>query len=568
MKKILFFVSILVAWGMLSYFAVACPSVCLGEHLGAVDWNNQDRKSVVLIQSVARQSNLDQVDFSQADLTGINLARASLNGANLTGAQLIGADMRETTLSGAVFVNTNLSGAVLAHADMTGVALTTSDLSAVNFSEARLVNSNLNGMNLAGAYMDEAQMAGIQLEHAYLPGAQISKSDLSGANLRYADLRGVWINLTILVSADLRGANLAGASMIGSDLTGAYLNEAVLVGANLVGANLRGADLRGADLRQTILVATPELVAREKMIDPELRAMSESQWKELALGDTVLEGARYDDQTRFPQGFTPPTSMIYLPASQETSTKTGAAPGMHPPIQVAGSGNVAMVFQPLARAFSAQNPLNAFNLTVSDSTDGIAQLGAGQVEIALSSRPPTASETASIAGLRAFPIAKDSLVAVVNWNNSVTRLTTDQLRAIYSGEVYNWQALGGPDLEITPLKQENTLIEVFRQQVMANQPFTDRVVTLPSNAAVRAEIAARPGAVGLIPAYLIDTSIHTLELNGVAYSPTSVQSGQYPLIRPFYLLVRGTPDANLLKFLEMIASGEGKEIIKKEGLEP
>ena len=111
-------------------------------------------------------------------------------------------------------------------------------------------------------------------------------------------------------------------------------------------------------------------------------------------------------------------------------------------------------------------------------------------------------------------------------------------------------------------------MEVFKQKVMASQPFSERALTLPSNAAVRAEIATRPGAIGLLPAYLVDASVKPLAVNGVAYNSENVQSGRYPLIRPYYLLVRGAPGADLLKFLDMLTKDEGKQIIKKEGLEP
>jgi hypothetical protein len=49
-----------------------------------------------------------------------------------------------------------------------------------------------------------------------------------------------------LVWADLSRANLTGANLIGADLRGAFLIGADLRGADLRKANLRGADLRGA----------------------------------------------------------------------------------------------------------------------------------------------------------------------------------------------------------------------------------------------------------------------------------------------------------------------------------
>ena len=60
--------------------------------------------------------------------------------------------------------------------------------------------------------------------------------------------------LSVIDTADLRGADLQGANLRGADLRNAYLRDADLRDADLQGANLQGADLRntnlqGADLR-------------------------------------------------------------------------------------------------------------------------------------------------------------------------------------------------------------------------------------------------------------------------------------------------------------------------------
>lgn len=537
--------------------------------MGAVDWHGRRLQSANLVQSTARQSNLDKVNFSGADLSGVNLSRSSLSGANLTGALLMGANLADTFLSGAVFADANLSGASLLNADLAGVTLTSAELSAANFSGANLVNANLRGLNLPGAILNEAKMAGINLEGANLAGSQLSKADVGGGSLRAADLRGAWINLASLVSADLRAANLRGASLIGSDLTGARLGGASLVGANLIGASLRGADLRGADLRLALLIATPALVARENMTDPLLRNLSETQWKKLSMGDTTLDGARYDDLTRFPDGFGPAQGMIYQPAGAAAGPDGGETLRTGEKVlRIAGSSNVAVIVNPAARLYSAQHPLVTFDFLITDSTDGIVRLRKGLADIAMSSRPPSADELAALSDLHAYRIANDSLVLVVNWNNPVKNLSLAQVRGVYSGEFQNWQQVGGSDLAISPLRQETTLLDVFQQLVMAGRTMAGRVMSLPSNAAVRAEVAARDGAVGLLPGYLVDSSVRPLALDGVTWNSETVQNRTYPLIRPYYLLTRGDPGAEAQALLRLIGGAEGKVIIQAEGLAP
>jgi ATP-binding cassette subfamily B protein len=50
-------------------------------------------------------------------------------------------------------------------------------------------------------------------------------------------------------------------------------------------------------------------------------------------------------------------------------------------------------------------------------------------------------------------LARDGLVFVVNENNPVNSLTTEQIRKIYTGEITNWKEVGGNDAEIIPIQR-------------------------------------------------------------------------------------------------------------------
>ena len=51
------------------------------------------------------------------------------------------------------------------------------------------------------------------------------------------------------------------------------------------------------------------------------------------------------------------------------------------------------------------------------------------------------------------PFATDALVFVVNQNNPVDNLTTEQVQKIYTGEITNWKEVGGEDLDIVPFQR-------------------------------------------------------------------------------------------------------------------
>lgn len=50
--------------------------------------------------------------------------------------------------------------------------------------------------------------------------------------------------------------------------------------------------------------------------------------------------------------------------------------------------------------------------------------------------------------LEMIPIGRDALVFIVNEQNPISGLTTEELQNIYTGKVSNWSELGGEDAEI------------------------------------------------------------------------------------------------------------------------
>lgn len=105
--------------------------------------------------------------------------------------------------------------------------------------------------------------------------SDLSKCNLSGVDLSYANLTWVNLNGSVLRRANLSHANLIMADLANSDLREVNLSYADLRGALLERTNLAGSNLSGAQLEQV-----------------------------------NLTNALYNDQTRWPEGFTPPPEAI------------------------------------------------------------------------------------------------------------------------------------------------------------------------------------------------------------------------------------------------------------------
>ena len=115
--------------------------------------------------------------------------------------------------------------------------------------------------------------------------------------------------------------------------------------------------------------------------------------------------------------------------------------GLSGSIAVAGSTSVAPVMEKLAEAYQALNPEVSIEIQQSGSSAGIQSAIEGACDIGMSSRELKPSELE--AGLIPTVIAQDGIAAIVNHENPVDELTSEQLRAIFLGEAESWNEIAG-----------------------------------------------------------------------------------------------------------------------------
>jgi uncharacterized protein YjbI with pentapeptide repeats len=253
------------------------------------------------------------------------LAGARLQGRKLQGAGLRGADLRGAFLARADLSNADLEGAILAQARgasrshwvltqwgggilLAGTQVLARTLLNTPHGRVHFILQMLPFVVVMGFLLRARRIAGnrprpgstVRLHGASLRMADLTRVDLRGTNLELADLEAA-----CLVGADLQGAilhyaNLHKANLKGAGLSGAWMGGALLRFADLQGAALRSAYLKGADLRAANLCQADLRYAdlREANLrGADLRAL---------LDGVKLQGAQYDETTRWPAGFVPP----------------------------------------------------------------------------------------------------------------------------------------------------------------------------------------------------------------------------------------------------------------------
>lgn len=109
-------------------------------------------------------------------------------------------------------------------------------------------------------------------------------------------------------------------------------------------------------------------------------------------------------------------------------------------VVVAGSSSVTPVMEKLKESYEKAN---GGKITVevqqSDSTTGITSAAEGICDIGMASRELKDEETSE--NLTATEIARDGIAVVVNNDNDIDDLTSDQVKAIFTGETTEWEDL-------------------------------------------------------------------------------------------------------------------------------
>lgn len=113
------------------------------------------------------------------------------------------------------------------------------------------------------------------------------------------------------------------------------------------------------------------------------------------------------------------------------SGKSYKASGLKGKITVAGSTSVAPLMNVIADEYKKLNPGVTIEIQELGSTAGIQSATEKAVDIGMSSRELKDDEAKTLATKK---IAMDGIAVIVNKNNSIDNLTSDQIKSIYLGE--------------------------------------------------------------------------------------------------------------------------------------
>lgn len=240
-------------------------------------------------------------------------------------------------------------------------------------------------------------------------------------------------------------------------------------------------------------------------------------------------------------------------------------------IRIGGTGNALGTMKLIADAYSQLNPKTKITVLPSIGSSGaIKAVPHGAIEIGLSSRPLKEAEVAN--GIISVEYARSPTVIAVSNKMHIDGLSIDQLVNIYSGKVLNW-----PDGSlIRPIIRQpgddNTI------QLKRLSPALKKAIEIADEragllfASTDQETVDRiqntPGSFGVTSLALIISEkrpLRALKLDGVEPTPGACDSGLYPMVKNFYLILPSVLPPHVHEFVEFIKSADGAAVLTQNG---
>lgn len=249
------------------------------------------------------------------------------------------------------------------------------------------------------------------------------------------------------------------------------------------------------------------------------------------------------------------------------------------------NGSTAMVplGQAIASVLLGETREEVADLTnFSRTTQSYRQLMNGYADLLISGAPPESiykekDEHSFEWEISTFAV--DGLVFIVNENNPVNSLTTEQIQRIYTGEITNWKEVGGDDVEIVPFQrnEEAGSQTAMKKLVMGDIPMMEAPSEYVSGAMgdlvkVVASYNDSAAAIGYTVYYYahdmkMADGLKIIAVDGVQPNVDTIRSHEYPFINDSYVVIAAglSDDAPTKILYNWIMSEEGQKLVAHEG---
>ena len=187
---------------------------------------------------------------------------------------------------------------------------------------------------------------------------------------------------------------------------------------------------------------------------------------------------------------------------------------------------------------------------------------------------PLSKEEIDKEQLIVYPLAKEPILILAHQDNPVNDLSSDQVRAIFRGDLVNWSEIGGPDKPIVVITRLHCKKRPGHWKTILpnHKVFRQERLNVKSAAAMVQRVSDFSGAIGHTGAtweFAPEDKVKVLTVNGVKPTAANLANGQYLFYRQLSAITNRQPSADVVKLIKETQTGQAfRRVAKKYELLP
>lgn len=261
-------------------------------------------------------------------------------------------------------------------------------------------------------------------------------------------------------------------------------------------------------------------------------------------------------------------SNMVVAAVLAMGTMTSCGDSSQKTVSIDGSTSMEKVIGYLSEAYMEKNSDVKVTYNPTGSGAGIQAVQEGRCDIGLASRNLKDEEKAD---LNETVVAIDGIAVIVNPENPVVDLTVEQIAQVYTGEVTNWQEVGGEDAPIVCIGREaaSGTRDGF-ESITGTADSCKYAQELTSTGDVVQTVSSNPNAIGYASLASVSDKVQMISVEGVMPSDETILSGDYKIQRNFVLVTKKDKEltGSAKDFFDFCMSSDADEYITKAGAVP
>lgn len=213
----------------------------------------------------------------------------------------------------------------------------------------------------------------------------------------------------------------------------------------------------------------------------------------------------------------------------------------------AGPWTIQHIVEPIQEPFEKTTGI-ALTYTMMNAREAVSQLLERKLDLIVTSQPAdvylNALERGEVSfdrkALRSEDIARLPLSVIVHKSSTISSLSKEQLRGVFSGRLRSWEEVGGPDEPIDVFYYRGfTPDDALEHAFAGDGRHYDGLIRLDTPEEARKAVALSPASIGVIPSDIVDSSVKKIDAPEIAQLPAVITKGEpSEAVRKFIDFVR------------------------------